>query len=150
MSILHALKITMVKTPLVSQNKDEVLHELVDILAKAGEISDASLAYDAVLSRELKGSTGLGEEIAIPHAKTDTVAKVAMAVGIAPNGLDFQSLDGMPTKMFFLILANPEFASLHIDALSDIAKITRNKEFCTACLQAKTNEELLALLHPTA
>lgn len=146
MSILHTLNIKMVKTPLVAQNKDDVLHELVSILADAGEISNADLAYDAVLGRELKGSTGLGEEIAIPHAKTDTVAKVAMAVGIAPVGIDFQSLDGMPSKMFFLILANPEFASLHIDALSDIAKITRNKEFCAACLRANTNAELLALL----
>jgi mannitol/fructose-specific phosphotransferase system IIA component (Ntr-type) len=146
MSILHTLKINMVKTPLVSQNKDEVLRELVEILAAAGEISDAGQAYDAVLSRELKGSTGLGEEIAIPHAKTATVAKVAMAVGIAPMGIDFQSLDGLPSKMFFLILANPEFASVHIDALSDIAKITRNKEFCAACLRAKNGEELLALM----
>lgn len=147
MSILEKINVSTVCTPLKSTTKPAVLRELVSILKEAGLVRNIEAACLAVNNREQLGSTGLGEEIAIPHAKTDAVDTVAIAVGISPQGIEFDSLDGKPVKIFFLILAHPEHASSHIEALSQIAKLTRNKSFCQMLIGAKNNEELLAAFH---
>jgi fructose-specific phosphotransferase system IIA component len=146
MNVMKTIDVYRIKTPLVSQKKEDVLRELVMILADANAINQTEDAYMAVVAREQKGSTGLGAEIAIPHAKTDAVDKVAMAIGIAPKGISFDSLDGKPAKIFFLILANPEYASLHIEALSEIAKLTRDKKFCQSLIDAADAAEVLSII----
>jgi fructose-specific phosphotransferase system IIA component len=146
MNVMSTVNMARIKIPMVSKKKEDVLRELVMVLAENNAIGDVEEAYMAVVAREQKGSTGLGEEIAIPHAKTDAVDKVAMAIGIAPEGIEFNSLDGKPAKIFFLILANPEYSSLHIEALSEIAHITRDKQFCKNILAAKSSQEVLQLL----
>lgn len=145
MSILEKINASTVCTPLKSTEKQAVVRELVMILKEAGLVRNLDAACLAVNNREQLGSTGLGDEIAIPHAKTDTVDSVAIAVGITPSGINFDSLDGKPVKIFFLILANPEHASAHIEALSEIAKLTRNKSFCQSLIAAKNNAELVKL-----
>ncbi|NIZ18437.1 PTS sugar transporter subunit IIA [Entomospira culicis] len=146
MNVMKTLNVHRIKTPLVSHKKEDVLRELVMILAKDNIISNVEEAYMAVVAREQKGSTGLGGEIAIPHAKTTEVEKVAMAIGIAPDGIAFDSLDGAPAKIFFLILANPEYASLHIEALNEIAHLTRDKAFCQELIRAKSAQEVLSII----
>lgn len=143
MGILDKLTVETIKIPLKSTTKEEVLHELVNVLKDAGLAKDADEAYSAVASRESQGSTGLGEEVAIPHAKTMAVKDIAIVVGISHKGISFNSLDGKPVKMFFLILANPDHASAHIEALSEIAKATRNKAFCRMLLSSETAEDVL-------
>lgn len=147
MSILEKINTSTVCTPLRSTTKSAVLRELVTILKEAGLVRNIDAACLAVNNREQLGSTGLGEEIAIPHAKTDTVDDVAIVVGISPQGIDFDSLDGKPVRIFFLILAHPDHASSHIEALSQIAKLTRNKSFCQMLISAKNNEELVKVFH---
>lgn len=145
MSILEKINTSTVCTPLKSTEKPAVIRELVMLLKEAGLVRNLDAACLAINNREQLGSTGLGDEIAIPHAKTDTVDTVAVAVGVSPTGIDFDSLDGKPVKIFFLILANPEYASTHIEALSEIAKLTRNKSFCQNLISAKNNNELAGL-----
>ena len=105
MSILELLSEDCIKVPLESRRKNDLLHEMIDLLKDAGKIDDGDSIYQAVRSREDQGSTGLGEGIAIPHAKTDAVSEMTLAIGISPEGIDFESLDGEDTKVFFMILA---------------------------------------------
>ncbi|NIZ40439.1 PTS sugar transporter subunit IIA [Entomospira entomophila] len=146
MNIMRSLNLHRVKAPLKSTTKEEVLRELIDLLVEDSAITDGQEAYEAVLAREQKGSTGLGEEIAIPHAKTTAVSEVAMAVGVSSEGIEFASLDGKPAKIFFLILANPEYSSLHIEALSEIASITRDEQFRVEILGAKSSQDIMDAL----
>ncbi|MCL2519928.1 MAG: PTS sugar transporter subunit IIA [Spirochaetaceae bacterium] len=147
MGILANLTEKNIKVPLLAATKEEALHELVTALSKNVAISNVAEAYEAVLNREKQGSTGLGEEIAIPHAKTAAVETIEIMVGISPKGINFNSLDGRPVKMFFLILANPNYASAHIEALSEIAKATRNKVFCRDLISAANVQEVLTVFN---
>ncbi len=145
MAIVDMLTPEVIKVPLVSRNKDEVLKELVEILAKAGKISNLERALDAIKKREDMGSTGLEEGIAVPHAKTDTVDKLTMAIGISPEGVEFDALDGKPSHIFFLMLAPPDQSGPHIQALAEIARMARSKAFINALKNAKSSEEVLNL-----
>jgi len=145
MAIIDLIATNVVRVPLKSKTKTEVIRELVDILDKTGKLSDAESAFKAVLSRENMGSTGLEKGIAVPHAKTDKVKNLTLAIGIAPEGVDFDSLDGEPSKLFFLLLAQPSQSGPHIEALAEIARITRSQSFCRLLVNAKTSEEVVEL-----
>jgi mannitol/fructose-specific phosphotransferase system IIA component (Ntr-type) len=111
----------------------------------AGKIDDKENAYRALLQREAKGSTGLENGIAVPHCKTDAVSSLTVAVGIAPSGIDFDALDGKPCKLFFLILAAPDQSGPHIEALSEIARITRSSAFMRTLLSSESPSEVVEL-----
>ena len=145
MAIIDLIATNVVRVPLKSKTKTEVIRELIDILDKTGKLSDAESAFKAVLSRENMGSTGLEKGIAVPHAKTDKVKNLTLAIGIAPEGVDFDSLDGETSKLFFLLLAQPSQSGPHIEALAEIARITRSQSFCRLLVNAKTSEEVVEL-----
>ena len=145
MAIVDLISTNVVKVPLKSKTKTEVIRELIDILDKAGKLGDAESAFKAVIARENMGSTGLEKGIAVPHAKTDKVKNLTLAIGIAPDGIDFDSLDGESSKLFFLLLAQPSQSGPHIEALAEIARITRSQSFCRLLINAKTPEEVAAL-----
>ncbi len=145
MAFIDLIEPAVVRVPIHSSTKSEVLRELVDLLDAAGKLKSADRALSALLDREAMGSTGLEEGIAVPHAKCDAVERLTVAIGIAPRGIDFQALDGKPSTMFFLLLAPPEQAGQHIEALSEIAKMTRSKSFCRLLLASETPEEVVEL-----
>ncbi len=146
MALVDLVKPEIIKVPLESKSKEAVIRELLQILIDAGRVSDFDAAYDALLAREAKGSTGLEAGIAVPHAKTDTVSTLTLAIGIAPEGIDFRALDGNPSNLFFLMLAPPNQSGPHIEALSEIARITQSKTFCKMLLRARDPEEVADLL----
>jgi fructose-specific phosphotransferase system IIA component len=131
--------------PLEAKSKEGVLRELLQLLQDAGQLEGFDMAYNALLERESKGSTGLEKGIAIPHAKTDTVKTLTLAMGIAPEGIDFQALDGNPSNLFFMLLAPPDQSGPHIEALSEIARLTQSKSFCRILLRSKDAEEAVEL-----
>jgi fructose-specific phosphotransferase system IIA component len=145
MAFIDLIEPAVVRVPVQSSTKSEVLRELVDLLDAAGKLKSSDRALSALLDREAMGSTGLEEGIAVPHAKCDAVERLTVAIGIAPQGIDFQALDGKPSTMFFLLLAPPEQAGQHIEALSEIAKMTRSKSFCRLLLASETPEEVVEL-----
>jgi fructose-specific phosphotransferase system IIA component len=145
MAILDLIAPNVVKVPLASKTKTEVIRELIDVLDKAGKLSEAESVFKAVIARENMGSTGLEKGIAVPHAKTDKVKNITLAIGITPDGVDFDSLDGEPSKLFFLLLAQPSQSGPHIEALAEIARITRSQSFCRLLVNAKTSEEVVEL-----
>jgi fructose-specific phosphotransferase system IIA component len=145
MALIDLIKEETIKIPLISNDKPEVLRELVQILVDAGEISDLEAVLKSVHEREDKQSTGLEEGIAIPHCKSDAVSTLKLAIGIAPQGIDFNSLDGKPSKLFFLMLASPKQAGPHVQALAEIAKLVRSKAFCNALTSAENAQEVVKI-----
>lgn len=146
MALIDKITENVIKVPLIATTKAEVLRELVDILVDSGSITDGTAAYNALLERESKGSTGLENGIAVPHAKTDAVAEIAIAIGIAPHGIDFQALDGQKSTAFFLILAAPDQSGSHIEALSEIARMTRSAAFMRALIGSRDAREVVELI----
>ena len=146
MALIDRIDEEVIKTPLVSITKDDLIRELVEILADAGRITNVEACLDAVREREALGSTGLENGIAVPHAKTDAVSELALAIGIAPGGVDFAALDGKPSQLFFLLLAPPDQSGPHIEALAEIARLTKSQAFCRVLLSAVSAAEVLELL----
>jgi len=145
MALIDLIHTDIVKTPLSAETKPEIIKELIEILYTAGKISDKEKVYDAIMQREALGSTGLEEGIAVPHAKTDAVQTLTLAIGVKPAGIDFDALDGQPSKLFFLMLAPPDQSGPHIEALAEIAKLTRSSAFCRALANAGSPGEITAL-----
>lgn len=150
MALFELIEDKVVKTPLVSTFKNDVIRELIDILKDAGKLKNTGEAYKAVLEREDLSSTGLGGGIAVPHAKVQSVDKLTVAVGLAPDGVDFEALDGQPSTIFFLLLAPPSDVASHLQALTEIAKISRDEEFCRKILSAADSGEVVSLFRSMA
>lgn len=145
MALFELIEEKTIKIPLKSMDKNKVIKELLKILKDAGKLKDDQTALKDVLKREELASTGLGEGIAIPHAKTTAVETLTIAVGVAPDGIDFDSLDDLPSRVFFLILAAPDQSGPHLQALTDIAKVTRDKDFCNSVIHASSSAEVAKL-----
>ncbi len=145
MALLDLLEEKIIKVPLESDNKTEVIHELVDVLTAAGKINNPESVISAVMERENMGSTGLDKGIAVPHAKTTEVETLCVALGISREGVDFDALDGEDSHLFFMILAPPDQSSQHIQVLSEIAGIARSKAFCRMLKNAEDAEEVIEL-----
>ena len=143
MAVVNLIEEDIIKIPLEAKTKPDVIKELVDVLKKAGKIEDAESVFRAVMLRENMGSTGLEKGIAVPHAKTHKVNNLVLAIGVSPEGVDFDSLDGEPSKLFFLLIATPQQAGPHIEALSEIARLTRSSNFCKLLLNAKSPKEIV-------
>jgi fructose-specific phosphotransferase system IIA component len=146
MTLIDLITDKIIKTPLESKDKPDVLREMVQILKDAGEIDDFDEVLKAVQEREDKQSTGLTDNIAVPHAKTPAVKSLKLAIGISPEGIDFNSVDKQPSKLFFLLLAAPGMSGPHVEALAEIAKLAQSKTLCQALVSAKTAQEVVELL----
>ncbi len=147
MNVLDVLDKNLVKVPLMHTDKRGVINELVEVVAKAKGYSTQQFEQilDAVLNRESLGSTGIGNGIAIPHAKTDVVDHVSMVVGISRFPVDFDSPDGQKSRIFFLVLAPSKQASAHVELLASIARTCTSQVFRRMLEQARDNEEVVRL-----
>lgn len=146
MALIELVQEQIVKTPLESQDKPDLLRELVQILRDAGQIDDFDAVLQAVQTREDQQSTGLQDGIAVPHGKTSAVSSLKLAIGIAADGVDFNSLDGQPAKLFFLLVAPLNQPGPHVEALAEIAKLAQSKAFCKALAAADSAAEVVELL----
>lgn len=131
---------------LQSKNKADVIDELIGILDKAGKLNDREIFKKEILKREAQSSTGLEEGIAIPHAKTAAVKVPSIAIGISKEGLDYESLDGEVSRLFFMIAAAEGAKDTHIELLSKLSTILLEDEVREALLHAKSKEEVIQML----
>lgn len=145
MALLDLIDEKIVKIPLVSDNKIDAIKELATILVDAGKLNDIDTAVEAILAREDLASTGLTDGIAIPHAKTEVVDSLTIAIGLSPTGIDFEALDDEPSTMFFLILAPPDQSGPHLQALTEIANVVRSKAFCRLLLASTSAQEVVEI-----
>jgi fructose-specific phosphotransferase system IIA component len=146
MSLIDLVVEKIVKIPLESKDKPDVLTELVQILIDSGHIDDFDTALSDLQAREDKQSTGLEQGIAVPHCKTTAVSSLKLAIGISPEGIDFDSMDRQPSKLFFLLLAPPGQAGPHVEALAEIAKLARSNSFCKALVNSENAQQIVELL----
>jgi fructose-specific phosphotransferase system IIA component len=146
MALIDLITPEVVKVPLESSTKVDVIRELIQILKDTGKIDDVESVFDAIMAREAQGSTGLEDGIAIPHAKTPAVDTLTAALGISAGGIDFDAMDGKPSHLFFLILGAPDQSGPHIEALAEIARLARSKSFCDMLTHAGSAEEVVELM----
>jgi len=146
MRILDFLSPNAVLTELSATTKKGVLEELVGLLVKDGKVKNAAMTVDVLVEREKLGSTGIGQGIAIPHAKTDQTQDVVAAFGLSRRGVQFDALDGEPVNIFFLLVAPPDAAALHLKALARISRLLKDKFFRQALRETKTAAEILKLI----
>ena len=135
-----------IKIGLNSAEKEDVLKELVDILAGVEEIGDKKSIVKALVERESLGSTGIGQGIAIPHGKTDRVKELVAVLGISRKGVNFEALDGEAVYIFFLLVAPKETAGPHLKALAQISRLLRDSYFCELLKRCKTADEVYELI----
>jgi len=140
------LKEKAVSAHLKSNKKEEVIEELIDLLVQSGEIDTKEEIIKALLDREDLGSTGIGEGVAIPHAKSEVIREVVAAFGRSSQGVEFDSLDGEPAYLFFLLVAPTDSAGPHLRALARISRILKDKPFREALKKAESEEEILKLI----
>lgn len=124
-------------------SKEAAIATLADFMAKSGCISDVDSYREAVFDRERKSSTGLGEGIAIPHAKSDAVLRPGLASMVVPNGVDFDSIDGEPVHLLFMIASPLQASDSHLDVLARLSTLLINEDFRKSLLAAKTVDEYL-------
>lgn len=147
MRITDLLTFDTMAMDLQATTKDGVIDELVETLSTAGILSDKSSFKEAIHAREAQSTTGVGEGIAIPHAKSDAVKKPAIAFGKAIDGIEYESLDGQPARLFFMIAAPAGGAQTHLEALAKLSGILMNEEVRTELLHATTKEEIIETIN---
>lgn len=147
MDLREILKRESVLLSLSGGSKEEIIGRLVEALPiREGAPTVRQEVLRAVLERERVMSTGIGRGVAIPHAKTDRVEGLMAAVGIAEDAVPFDSIDGKPVKIFFLIVSDPKTTSPHIRALSQISRVLNDRAKKQALENAKSVDDVFAAL----
>ena len=127
-------------------SKEETLDRAVALMAESGKIADVETYKKGVYAREEEGTTGIGEGIAIPHCKSAAVKQAGLAAMVIPDGVDFDSLDGEPVHLLFLIAAPDTADNVHLDVLSKLSVLLMDEDFTNALKSAKTVDEFLSII----
>ncbi|MBF0498727.1 MAG: PTS sugar transporter subunit IIA [Candidatus Riflebacteria bacterium] len=146
MELTEFISPQLIKLELQSSKKVDAIKELIDLLDRAGYVTDADAFLKSVLEREKVGSTGIGKGIAIPHSRTATVREVVVAIGRAPAGIEFDALDNKSVQLIFLIAAPVESGGLYLKALARLSRLLRYQEFRNELMAAKTVEEVIKII----
>ncbi len=146
MNLTQILQPTCVKVPLEGKDKNAVITELVDLLDANNLLEDKSAASEAVFMREKTRSTGIGSGIAIPHGKCKAVKELVMAIGIAHEPIDFESVDDKPVTIVILLVSPTDQTGPHIQALARISRLMLDEQFRQSLEKSGSAEELYELL----
>ena len=148
MKIMDFLAKGAVIPELKSSKKEDVIRELVDALINGGEIEKRyrNKLIEALMTREELGSTAIGQGVAIPHAKSDCVGKLVAAFGLSSKGVDFDSLDGEPVYILFLLVAPQDSAGPHLKALARISRLLKDKYFRDNLKGCKDDKSIIKII----
>lgn len=135
-----------IKVPLQSTSKDDLLRELVELLASTDGVKDVDDVLRAVRERETVLSTGIGSGVAIPHGKSSAVSRLRLVAGTTGDAVDFDALDGQPVRLFFLLVGPETAAGPHIKALSRISRLVRKESVRENLLAAGDADEFYRVL----
>lgn len=141
--LLAAESINLNGTP---AGKTEALNQCIDLMAKSGKIADVEKYRKGVFAREEEGTTGIGMGIAIPHCKSDAVTKAGLAAMVVKDGVDFESLDGTPAKIIFLIAAPNTEDNVHLQVLSKLSVMLMDEQFTNSLINASSVDEFLNII----
>ena len=148
MNIMSFLDARAVSVEIKALDKDGIIRELTALLVKSGAIKerDASKLVQILLKRESLGSTGIGQGVAIPHGKSDCVTRLVGAFGVSRAGVNFDSLDGEPAYLFFLLVAPEDSAGPHLKALARISRLLKDKHFRDTLRTAKDEHVIVGII----
>jgi len=146
MKLRDLLSEEVVRMPLKNTEKNSIIEELVELLYRAGKLKDRDKALQAVLERERIMSTGMGEGVAIPHAKTVAVDGLVAAFGITSKDVDFQSIDDKPVRLVFLLIGPMDPTGPHLQALSRISRLMHRGELREKLISASSEADILRII----
>ncbi|MDE5973036.1 MAG: fructose-specific PTS transporter subunit EIIC [Eubacterium sp.] len=145
MRIVDLLKRDAISLNTSVSTKSEAINSLIALHNKAGNLANSGVFKDAILARESQGTTAIGDGIAVPHAKSDSVKQAGLSAITAPKGIDYNAPDGKPTNIMFMIAA-PLDGDLHLEILSRLMVMLMEPEFCNQLRNAKTSDEFLDII----
>ena len=131
---------------LKGSDKKEIINELLDVLVKAGKIKDKEAAFNAVMDREEKMSTGMKHGIALPHGKSASITDLVACIGVSEKPVDFNALDQMPCRVFIMTLSPVEKTGPHLQFLAEVSLLFKSAEKRSEILEAKEPEEIIKIL----
>lgn len=146
MKLSEVIQPDRISVELHSRDKKGVLEELAGIMCKDRPGLDKSAVVKVLVDREQLGSTGIGEGVAIPHGKLMEVNQPMVCFGRSKKGLDFDSMDGQPAHLFFLLLAPENSSGLHLQVLTRIARLLKNSSFRKSLLEARTPDDIYRII----
>lgn len=141
--ILDLIDPQCIKLELKSRKKKELVKEMVDLLFQAGKIKEKEKVEESMMEREKKGSSGIGEGVAIPHIMSSKVSQTLMAFGQSKKGINFAAIDGKPIYLVFLLVGPARDAMLHLKILAKLCRFLHNSLFKQALLKANSKEEII-------
>jgi PTS system nitrogen regulatory IIA component len=146
MNLKSILTTDTIDLHLKGSTKVEIINELLDLLVKAGKIQNREAAYEAVMDREQKMSTGMKHSIAIPHGKSITISDLVACIGISDKPVDFDSLDNEPCRIFIMTLSPVDKTGPHLQFLAEISLLFKSSEKRQEILNAKSPGEIIKVL----
>lgn len=146
MKITELMEKHLVIPELHAKTKKEVLRELVDCITKRELEIDGEDLLRVLLEREELGTTGIGDGIAIPHGKVKKITKLMVSFGRSQGGVDFQSMDGKPTHIIFLLIAPENSAGIHLKALARLSRLLKDSRFRKNIMEADSSQEIYDLI----
>jgi nitrogen PTS system EIIA component len=146
MKIDDILKKDAIIANLVGTNKEEVLREITDFLQQLGLITNKDGLFNTLMEREKLGSTGIGENVAIPHGKSDELSQIVTVFGRSTGGVEFESLDQKPVHFVCMVIAPSNSTGQHLKALARISRIFKNQELRQGILKLEDANQIYSLL----
>ncbi len=146
MKIGDILTVDSINPDLRSKTKIQALEEMVNFLLQKEKEIDKDEVLKVILEREKLGSTGIGEGIAIPHGRLKKIDHLVASFGRSIEGIDFQSMDGRPTHLFFLLIAPEDSAGTHLKILARISRLLRDNAFRKKLMEASSREEIFQMI----
>ena len=149
MKITDLLSEESIELNVEAKDKNDIIDKMTRLMLKTGRINNLEKYKKLVLKREEEGSTGVGEEIAIPHGKGECVTEPGLVAMVVPNGVDYNALDGKPVKLLFMIAAPNTSDNVHLDVLSRLSTMLMNSNFKNKLISAKSKDEFLKIIDET-
>ena len=145
MKLKNILSPSLVKMHLEGKNKEEIIRELLEILVTNGKVTDVETVFSGIMTREKEMSTGIQHGVAIPHVKTKAVKDLVACIGLKPEGVDFQALDGEMSTIFIMTVSPLDRVGPHVQFLAEISKVIKTADTRRRLLETKTQEEVLSV-----
>ena len=146
MKLLDFLDPSAICLELKSPAKKEAIAELCELLKSGSKILDADAVAQTLMDREKLGSTGIGQGVAIPHGRNAAASKLVAALGVSRRGVDFQSLDGLPVHVIFMLVSPKDGGAEHLKALAKISGLLKDKFFRQGLKDAKSVDDVLSII----
>ena len=144
--IADYINVETIDLNLKAKNKNVIIKELFENIKKSGQVENEELALEDLYTRENMGSTGIGKNVAVPHAKTEAVRELTVTLGISKNGIEYDAIDNENVNIFFMFLCPKNEAQEYLRVLARISRMIKEDKFRENLIKAKTKEEIIEII----